>query len=108
VLLPMLKDKAVIGSAIGGIPEQIRDGETGVLVPPDVPEALAHAMLRLVGDRAERLRLGENAGRWVRKEISPTTQGAHINSMYDEVLRAASTGTNRRADSVPGTFPSFR
>lgn len=52
----------VIGSDIGGIPDIITDGRTGLLVPPGDPEALAGALQRLVGDRELRARLGA-AGR---------------------------------------------
>jgi glycosyltransferase involved in cell wall biosynthesis len=41
----------VIGSNHGGIAEAIRDGETGLLVSPNDPAALAAAMGRIVGDR---------------------------------------------------------
>lgn len=42
----------VIGSNIGGIPEWLKDGESGFLVPPNDPEALAAVMERLVNDPA--------------------------------------------------------
>jgi phosphatidylinositol alpha-1,6-mannosyltransferase len=53
---------AVIGSTSGGIADAVQDGETGLLVPPAAPEALATAAIRLLTDTPLRLRLGA-AGR---------------------------------------------
>jgi phosphatidylinositol alpha-1,6-mannosyltransferase len=52
----------VIGSRSGGIPEAVREGETGLLVDSDDPAALAAAAIRLLGDEALRRRMGA-AGR---------------------------------------------
>jgi glycosyltransferase involved in cell wall biosynthesis len=52
---------ALVASRVGGIPDLVRDGETGLLVPPEDPEALGKAILRLLGDEPLRRRLGENA-----------------------------------------------
>src|SRR5207244_4300954 len=49
---------AVIGSRSGGIPEAIREGETGLLVDPEDPAALAAAAVRVLEDDALRRRLG--------------------------------------------------
>jgi alpha-maltose-1-phosphate synthase len=53
---------AVVASAVGGIPEVVSDGETGLLVPPGDPEALAGALNALLGDPARADALGR-AGR---------------------------------------------
>jgi len=52
----------VIGSRSGGIPEAIREGETGLLVEPDDPAAVTAAAVRVLEDEALRRRLGA-AGR---------------------------------------------
>ena len=53
---------AVVGSAVGGIPEVVSDGQTGLLVPPDDPEALAAGLNALVGDPDRAAAMGR-AGR---------------------------------------------
>lgn len=53
--------RATVCTAVGGNAEIVRDGETGYLVPPDDPGALAGALLRLARDPALRDRLGAAA-----------------------------------------------
>jgi starch synthase len=53
---------AVVASRVGGIPEVVVDGETGLLVPSEDPDALARAINELVADPARAARMGE-AGR---------------------------------------------
>jgi glycosyltransferase involved in cell wall biosynthesis len=50
--------RPVVATAVGGVPEVVLDGKTGLLVPPSDPNALARAMLRLLGDPAFARRLG--------------------------------------------------
>jgi len=54
--------KAVVASAVGGIPEVVAAEETGLLVPARNPTALAAAVVRLLGDRPLADRFGA-AGR---------------------------------------------
>lgn len=61
VLEAMSARTCVIASRVGGIPELIADGETGLLVPPGDPQALAAAMEQLVGNPALRERLSNSA-----------------------------------------------
>jgi glycosyltransferase involved in cell wall biosynthesis len=55
--------RAVVASAVGEIPELVRDGEVGLLCAPDDPSSLAAVLLRLCEDAELRLRLGECARR---------------------------------------------
>jgi phosphatidyl-myo-inositol dimannoside synthase len=52
----------VVGGRSGGIPEAVHDGETGLVIDPDDPAAVAAAVTRLLGDAELRARLGA-AGR---------------------------------------------
>ena len=51
ILEAMSAGVPVVASCVGGIPEIIRDGEHGLLVPPGDAEALQSALLRLLDDR---------------------------------------------------------
>src|SRR5581483_1727220 len=48
----------VVAHTVGGVPEAVQDGVTGLLVPPDYPAQLTAAFERLISDRALRQRLG--------------------------------------------------
>ena len=52
----------VVATAVGGTPEVVIDGETGILVPPRNPEALANALTKLLLDSRLCHRMGQ-AGR---------------------------------------------
>lgn len=58
----MARGKAVVACRVGGVPEVVLDGETGLLVPPEDPHALAEAIVLLLRDDHLRERLGR-AGR---------------------------------------------
>ena len=62
ILEAMATGLPVVASRVGGVPELVVDGETGLLVPPGDPHALAAAIERLLDDPALRRRLG-TAGR---------------------------------------------
>jgi len=58
---PAVYGKPVIASASGGFPEIVKDGETGFLVPPSDPDALADRIVRLITDPHLVRTLGEHA-----------------------------------------------
>jgi glycosyltransferase involved in cell wall biosynthesis len=57
----MALERPIVASAVGGIPEMIEDGVSGVLVPPDDTGALARALVALLRDPAGRARIGRAA-----------------------------------------------
>jgi glycosyltransferase involved in cell wall biosynthesis len=66
VLEAYARNRAVLGSHVGGIPELVQPGGTGDLVPPGDPDALASAIVRLFADRHRTAEMGEDAGAWIR------------------------------------------
>ncbi|HYD99209.1 MAG TPA: glycosyltransferase family 4 protein [Alphaproteobacteria bacterium] len=67
ILEAMAEGRAVVATPVGSVAEAVRDGETGLLVPPGDPAALAAALFRLAIEPELRCRMG-GAGRrrWVR------------------------------------------
>jgi glycosyltransferase involved in cell wall biosynthesis len=59
VLEAMAAAKAVVATGVGGVPEAVADGETGILVPAHDPAALADALVSLLGDTERARRMGE-------------------------------------------------
>ena len=57
----MATGRPVISCPVAGIPELVRDGETGILIPADNSQVLAEAIIRLGCDDSLRIRLGKQA-----------------------------------------------
>ena len=72
----------VISTDVAGVPELVRDGDTGLLVPPDDPPALAAAIGRLADDRALAARLGAAGRTLVRDEFDPGTSTARLRAVF--------------------------
>ncbi len=56
----------VVGNS-GGAPESVRDGETGVVVDPEDPEAIARSLVELLSDDAHRKSMGVAAREWAER-----------------------------------------
>jgi glycosyltransferase involved in cell wall biosynthesis len=76
----------VVASAHGGLPEILRDRETGRLVAPGSPLALAEALAQLADDEGERERLGAAAAADVARRFSREQLLDEVQALYDEVL----------------------
>jgi glycosyltransferase involved in cell wall biosynthesis len=86
----MAAELPVVASAVGGVPELVRDGETGMLVTPGDPAALAAALAHLVADAGVRARLGRAGRERVQREFGlDACRRAHL-----QVYRA-SLGASR-------------
>jgi glycosyltransferase involved in cell wall biosynthesis len=78
---------AVIGTAAGGIPEFVVDGETGLLVPPSDASALAAALGRLLGDTTLRERLGRHGRSEVEARFTLAGRADAVAGMYRSVAK---------------------
>jgi glycosyltransferase involved in cell wall biosynthesis len=89
VLEAMAAGLPVVASSVGGVPELVVEGKTGLLVPPGDPHALAAAIGRLLDDEALRRQLGA-AGRIRASEHFDlaTVRGAHLD-LYRALLADA-------------------
>lgn len=78
----------VVGTRIAGVPEQIVDGETGLLVPPSDPAALADALETLLASEPLRRRMGSAARDRALERFSTAAYVAGVCREYDRVLGA--------------------
>ena len=78
----------VVSSAVGGMPESVIDGETGLLVPPRDSHALALAVNRLIGDEALRANLGDTGRKRVEANFSIERTLERTLEVYQSVLGA--------------------
>jgi glycosyltransferase involved in cell wall biosynthesis len=79
-----------VGSAIGGIPEVIADGETGLLVKPDDPSDLAAAIEAVITDPAAAAVRARAARKLVEGRFSHVAAVSRLLTLYDEVLAGRS------------------
>jgi len=79
---------AVAGSRVGGIPEVVADGETGLLVPPDDPEALGAVLNVLIRDPARATEMGRRGRQRAIAEFSWATIAGQTAGLYGELARA--------------------
>jgi len=91
--------RPVIGSAVGGLTYTIRDGETGYLVPPRDPDALAERLAYMLSQPELRRRLGRAARRRVEREFTWPTVAERTAALYERLLsdRAERTAARNQA-----------
>ena len=86
VLEAMACGLPAIATAVGGIPEQVIEGETGFLTPHGEPAAMAHAIELLVRDNRLRHQLGQNAARRARQHFDLRRAASSYLDWYAELL----------------------
>lgn len=85
VLEAMAHGRPVVATPVGGTPEVVVEGETGLLVPPRDPDALAAALRRLLADRELRVRMGEAGRQRVAERFTAEAMTRRILELYDAV-----------------------
>ena len=77
-------------TAVGGVPELVQDGVTGLLVPPGDVVALAAALERLLADAGLRVRMGQAARRRAEERFSVMRQVDQLLAFWSEILTTGS------------------
>ena len=92
VLEALAAERPVVATAIGGTDEAIHAGESGLLVPPRDPGALASAIRRLQADPALSRRLASAGRNRVEREFSSEVTAREVMRIYDDVLAESRAG----------------
>lgn len=86
VLEAMASARPVVAAAVGGLPEVILEGRTGLLVPPRDPEALSTALYRLLTRPAEAGRMGTAGRERVRQSFTLEKMVNRTREIYHQAL----------------------
>ncbi|WP_066633881.1 glycosyltransferase [Desulfolucanica intricata] len=76
----------VVASDVGGLPEVVRAGETGILVPPRDPAALAKAIIWVLKHREEAGRMAARGAEVVRSEFSSEVMARKTGELYQKLM----------------------
>ena len=86
ILEGMVRGVPVIVTDVGGVREQMSDGDTGLLVPPGEPAALARAIRSLLDDPAAASHLAEMARAEATQHFSASAMVANLDALYAELI----------------------
>ena len=86
LLEAMRARRPVVATRVGGVPEIVVDGVTGLLVAPAAPALLGTAMLEVLGDAALATRMGEAGRLRVEREFTVAAMAAKMAQIYEELL----------------------
>jgi glycosyltransferase involved in cell wall biosynthesis len=93
----LLMGKGVVASDVGGLPDTVRHGETGLLVPPADPAALAGAVAALLADPDMRRAMGRRGRSLCLRRFDIDTTVTHIEAVYAQGLQRIRRKTRGRS-----------
>src|SRR3989339_223366 len=83
----MILKKAIVATKVGGNPELVLDGKTGLLVPSQDAESLSKAVLSLLSDEEKRIAMGNEGCARAKELFDVNTMNMQYESLYEESLR---------------------
>lgn len=86
VLEAMSMGKPVVATSVGGVPEVVENGVTGLLVPPAAPELLAAALIHVLSDRATAQMMGQRGRLRAEQNHSVNQMVTAIERLYMQLL----------------------
>jgi glycosyltransferase involved in cell wall biosynthesis len=95
----------VVATDVGGMPDLVRDGENGLLVPRQDPEAMAAAIAQLLADPQRARAMGERGRGLQEREFSLDAMVRRVEALYTE--RLARKRAARRASASSVRSPTF-
>lgn len=98
----------VVATAVGGTPEVVVDGVTGLLVPPRDPAALAQAIATVLRDADVRRRMGEAGRERVERCFSLEEMVRRTEDLYEELIREKIGSERASGGEAGGTAVSKR
>jgi glycosyltransferase involved in cell wall biosynthesis len=99
ILEAMACARPVIATAVGGIPEQVTDGRTGLLVPAHDADALVECIELLLANEERRQQMGRAAMRVVRRRYTLQVQATAYRAWYQEAIGTAQEAPAKAARS---------
>lgn len=78
--------RAVIASNVGGVPEVLQDGHTGLLIPPNDSDQLAEAIIKLANDKEMMKTMGENGRQFVQKNFAWSQSLDMMFELYERLI----------------------
>lgn len=88
----MASNIPVVATSISGIPELVRNGDTGWLVPPEDVEALAGALSQIYGDPVEARRRAQSGRQWVLQEFELFSNVRKLSLLFSQSSLSSSLG----------------
>ena len=86
IIEAMAAEKPVVATDIGGIPEVVKDGETGYLAPPKNPEALAQAIIKLIQNPTDAKAMGTQGRIRFEKKFTKKRMLSEIENLYEGLM----------------------
>lgn len=97
--------RPVIASKVGGLPEVVLNGETGLTVPPDDAEALASAIASLLQDRSRAVGLGTAARTRALERFTVSRMADQYEGLYERLRGAGAPLEGIRGSGTEATQP---